>query len=128
MVEDLCKAIFKNFDEIVQGENNQTSYHVVRAWELPESVFHKDCIESVRGAAIEEVGAERIMDMKSGAGHDAAWTSKVVKPSMIIAPSKEGISHNPNEYTNPEDCELGAQVLLQAVLRYDEAVKSGAIL
>ena len=127
MVDDLCSAIFKSFDEIVQKENNKTSYHKVRTWGLPESVFHKDCIEAVRAAAIEEVGAKQIMDMKSGAGHDAAWTSKVVKSSMIFVPSKDGISHNPNEYTSPEDCELGAQVLLQAVLGYDEAVKSGSI-
>jgi acetylornithine deacetylase/succinyl-diaminopimelate desuccinylase-like protein len=99
----------------------------VRTWGLSESVFHKDCIGAVRAAAIDEVGSEQIMDMKSGAGHDAAWTSKVVKSSMIFVPSKDGISHNPNEYTSPEDCALGAQVLLQAVLRYDEGVRSGAI-
>jgi hydantoinase/carbamoylase family amidase len=127
MVDDLCTAIFKSFDEIVQRESNQTSYHIVRTWGLPESVFHKDCIEAVRAAAIEEVGSEQIMDMKSGAGHDAAWTSKVVKSSMIFVPSKDGISHNPEEYTSPEDCKLGAQVLLQAVLRYDELVRSGAL-
>lgn len=127
MVDDLCTAIFRSFDQIVEKENNKTSYHIVRTWGLPESVFHEDCIEVVRAAAVHEVGPEQIMDMKSGAGHDAAWTSKVVKSSMIFVPSKDGISHNPNEYTSPEDCELGAQVLLQSVLRYDDAVKSGVI-
>lgn len=127
MVDDLCSAIFKGFDEIVERENNKTKYHIVRTWGLPESIFHKDCIEAVRAAAIDEVGSELIMEMKSGAGHDAAWTSKVVKSSMIFVPSKDGISHNPNEYTSPEDCELGAQILLHAVLGYDEGVKSGAI-
>lgn len=53
------------------------------------------------------------------------WTSKVVKTSMMFVPSEGGISHNPSEYTSPEDCALGAQVLLQAVIRYDEGVKSG---
>ena len=116
MVNDLCTAIFKNFDEIVQKENNKTSYHIVRTWGLPESVFHKDCIEAVRAAAMDEVGSEQIMDMKSGVGYDVVWISKVVKFSMIFVFLKDGISHNPNEYTGPEDCELGAQVLLQAVL------------
>jgi len=67
-----------------------------------------------------------IMDMKSGAGHDSAWTSKVVNTSMIFVPSRDGISHNPNEYTSPEDCALGAQVLLGAVLRYDEEIQREA--
>lgn len=127
MVEDLSSAIFKSFDEIVQQENNSTSYHIIRTWGLPESVFHDDCIRAVRSAAVDEIGISQIMDMKSGAGHDAAWASKVVKTSMIFVPSKDGISHNPSEYTSPEDCSLGANVLLHAVLRYDEGVKNGSI-
>jgi hydantoinase/carbamoylase family amidase len=127
MVDSLCKAIFQNFDEIIQRENNLTTYRIVRTWGLPESIFHKDCIDAVRAAAEDEVGSLQTMDMKSGAGHDAAWTSKVCKTSMIFVPSKDGISHNPNEYTSPEDCALGAQVLLSAVMRYDDAVKNGSV-
>ncbi|KAG4435899.1 hypothetical protein IFR05_008630 [Cadophora sp. M221] len=127
MVDDLCTTIFKSFDEIIQKEGNSTGYKIVRTWGLPESIFHEDCINAVRSAAIEEVGPSQIMDMKSGAGHDAAWASKVVKTTMIFVPSKDGISHNPAEYTSPEDCALGAQILLQAVLRYDESVKQGSI-
>ncbi|CZR50842.1 related to N-carbamoyl-L-amino acid hydrolase [Phialocephala subalpina] len=127
MVEELSTAIFKKFEDIVASEANKTSYEVIRTWGLPESIFHKDCIEAVRSSAISEVGTSKIMEMKSGAGHDAAWTSKVVKSSMIFVPSKDGISHNPAEYTSPEDCSLGAQVLLGAVLRYDEGIKDGSI-
>lgn len=39
--------------------------------------------------------------------------------SMIFVPSKDGVSHNPVEYTSPEDCAIGAQVILGALLRYD---------
>jgi hydantoinase/carbamoylase family amidase len=123
MVEDLCSAIFRSFDEIIKIENDGTSYRVVRTWGLPESIFHEDCIEAVRSASLAEVGESQTMDMKSGAGHDAAWTSKVVKSSMIFVPSKDGISHNPAEYTSPEDCALGAQVLLRAVLGYDQRIR-----
>lgn len=124
MVDELCSAIFKRFDEILLSEANTTSYRIIRTWGLPESIFHEDCIGAVRVAATQEVGIDMIMDMKSGAGHDAAWTSKVVPTSMIFVPSKDGISHNPAEYTSPSDCALGAQVLLQALLGYDEAVRN----
>lgn len=127
MVDQLCNAIFRKFDKVVEVENNNTRYHIVRTWGLPESVFHMDCIEAVRSAALEEVGSEKVTEMKSGAGHDSAWTSKVVKTSMIFVKSKDGISHNPAEYTSPGDCALGAQVLLQAVLKYDEMLRCGAI-
>lgn len=39
--------------------------------------------------------------------------------SMVFVPSKDGISHNPVEYTSPEECATGAQVILGALLRYD---------
>ncbi|TKA65880.1 hypothetical protein B0A49_06827 [Cryomyces minteri] len=115
----LCAAIFTAFDAIVASESNHTAYSVTRSWGLPESVFHPSCIAAVRAAAVAEVGELQCMEMKSGAGHDAAWTSKVVPSSMIFVPSKDGVSHNPAEYTSPEHCTLGAQVLLQAVLAYD---------
>jgi hydantoinase/carbamoylase family amidase len=127
MVQELCSVIFRTFDEIIKDENNSTNYHIVRTWGLPESKFHNECIDAVHSAALEEVDASKIIEMKSGAGHDAAWTSKVVKTSMIFVPSKDGISHNPNEYTSPDDCALGAQVLLQSVVGYDERIKSGII-
>ena len=65
--------------------------------------------------------------MKSRAGHDSAWTSRVCPTSMIFVPSREGISHNPEEYTSPEHCALGAQVLLDAALEYDDMIKSGDV-
>jgi acetylornithine deacetylase/succinyl-diaminopimelate desuccinylase-like protein len=38
---------------------------------------------------------------------------------MIFTPCRNGVSHNPEEYCTPEDCGNGAQVLMQAILRYD---------
>ena len=66
------------------------------------------------------------VSLKIHVANPLKWTSKVVKTSMIFVPSEGGISHNPSEYTSPADCALGAQVLLQAVIRY-EGVKSGEI-
>lgn len=123
MVDKLAKAIFEAFDGIIEAENNGTKYEVQRTWGLPESKFHQNCIDSVRTAALKEVDETQIMDMKSRAGHDSAWTSRVCPTSMIFVPSKDGISHNPNEYTSPEHCTLGAQLLLNAVLHYDENVR-----
>ena len=40
---------------------------------------------------------------------------------MIFVPCKDGVSHNPAEYCSPEDCYIGAQVLMGAVLRYDKS-------
>jgi hydantoinase/carbamoylase family amidase len=125
MVEQLATHTFAAFDNIIAQENNHTSYRIERSWGLPESRFDPHCIEAVHAAAIRQVGKSQVMEMKSRAGHDSAWTSRVCPTSMIFVPSKGGISHNPHEYTSPEHCALGAQVLLDAVLRYDDKIKSG---
>ncbi|RFU28613.1 hypothetical protein B7463_g7718, partial [Scytalidium lignicola] len=120
MVDQLSTAIFAEFDDIIKQENNGTAYEVTGTWSLPEAKFHTNCIDAVRRGASAELPEAQIMDMKSRAGHDSAWVSQVCPTSMIFVPSKDGISHNPNEYTSPEHCALGGQVLLNSVLEYDE--------
>ncbi|GGB11394.1 M20 family metallo-hydrolase [Agarivorans gilvus] len=58
--------------------------------------------------------------MFSGAGHDAQMFAPLCPTTMIFVPSKDGISHNINEYTSPEQVANGANVLLQAVLNIAE--------
>jgi len=65
-----------------------------------------------QGAAAEGATAR---SMPSGAGHDAMVLAKHVPAAMLFVPSRAGISHSPDEYTSPEQCELGARVLARAV-------------
>jgi len=86
----------------------------------PAVDFHPDCIAAVRAAAESVTGsAGLVRDMVSGAGHDSVYTSRRCPTSMIFVPCRNGVSHNPEEYTSPEDCAIGAEVLMQSVLRYD---------
>jgi hydantoinase/carbamoylase family amidase len=55
--------------------------------------------------------------MVSLAGHDAQIMSSFTPSAMIFIPSVEGISHNPREFTDWRHVELGANVLLQTILR-----------
>ena len=57
--------------------------------------------------------------LPSGAGHDAQAIAAITPAGMIFVPSIDGISHAPQEYTPPEDCANGAQVLLNLVLLAD---------
>jgi len=55
--------------------------------------------------------------MTSGAGHDAQMIARLCPAAMIFVPSRNGISHNPAEFTEPFDLEAGANVLLGAVMK-----------
>jgi beta-ureidopropionase / N-carbamoyl-L-amino-acid hydrolase len=54
--------------------------------------------------------------MPSGAGHDAQMLARVCPASMIFVPSRDGLSHNLAEYTEPDQIAAGANVLLHVVL------------
>jgi len=57
--------------------------------------------------------------MPSAAGHDAMCIAHIAPQAMLFVPSRGGISHCPEEYTDPESCVAGARVLLAALLKLD---------
>lgn len=59
--------------------------------------------------------------MPSGAGHDAQDMARIGPAGMIFIPSIGGISHSPKEFSRPKDIENGANVLLGAVMKVDQA-------
>ncbi|WP_316859553.1 Zn-dependent hydrolase [uncultured Cohaesibacter sp.] len=55
--------------------------------------------------------------MPSGAGHDAQTIQAFCPSGLIFVPSHKGISHSPEEWTDWEHIEKGAQLMLNAILR-----------
>lgn len=86
----------------------------------PAINFNQTNIDTVRKSALQLFKKNEIRDIVSGAGHDSCFTSSRVPTSMIFIPSKDGVSHTPEEYSSPEEVENGFQVLLRSVLLYDE--------
>ena len=93
---------------------------VQRIWDQPEVRFDPDCVAAVRRAA--KLSGFSTRDIVSGAGHDAAYVSRVAPTAMIFVPCRGGISHNEAEFSSKEQCAAGAQVLLQAVLDFDRGL------
>ena len=58
--------------------------------------------------------------LASGAGHDAQAVANIAPVAMIFVPSVDGVSHSMEEYSTPEDCANGAQVLLELLLLADD--------
>lgn len=74
-------------------------------------------------AVLEEAAAGlelKYRRMPSGAGHDAMNLAKLCPIGMLFVPSRNGLSHRPDEYTSPEDGIAGTDVLLQAIRLLDE--------
>jgi beta-ureidopropionase / N-carbamoyl-L-amino-acid hydrolase len=85
-----------------------------KLFSIPAQPFDPACVELVRqGAAKLGYTAREIV---SGAGHDAVYVARHVPTAMIFTPCKDGLSHNEAESIKPEEAEVGAQVLFEAVL------------
>jgi beta-ureidopropionase / N-carbamoyl-L-amino-acid hydrolase len=65
--------------------------------------------------AADGLGLSRI-DLPSGAGHDSQNMAHLAPTGMIFVPSRDGRSHCPEEYTDPEQLVRGADVLLTTLL------------
>ena len=70
-------------------------------------------------AASDNAGLDHIR-IPSGAGHDAQAMAAITKMAMLFVPSTDGISHAPQEFSTPEDCANGTQVLLELLMLADE--------
>jgi len=65
--------------------------------------------------ASKQAGHGAPMRLTSGAFHDAMYLADHCPTAMIFVPSKDGISHNAAEDTEPADLLLGAQALAYTV-------------
>ncbi|MYJ41728.1 MAG: Zn-dependent hydrolase [Acidimicrobiaceae bacterium] len=77
-------------------------------------VFDPRVVELVESTA-SALGLS-VRQMPSGAGHDAQILAEVCPAGMVFVPSVKGISHNPAEFTEPDDLVAGANVLLNTVV------------
>lgn len=75
-------------------------------------------IQAAIAAVSEEIGLSYHF-LPSRAGHDAMEMGRFTDMGMIFIPSAAGISHAVDEYSSPEACVQGTNVLLHTLLKLD---------
>lgn len=68
--------------------------------------------------ACQRLGVDYLL-MSSGAGHDAMFLATIAPTGMIFVPCREGRSHSPDEWAEPDHLAIGARVLCEAVRLLD---------
>ncbi|WP_173934725.1 Zn-dependent hydrolase [Chelativorans sp. Marseille-P2723] len=58
------------------------------------------------------------LSMPSGAGHDAQTMQAICPSALIFVPSRDGISHSPQEWTDWSYIKKGAELMLAALVRF----------
>jgi beta-ureidopropionase / N-carbamoyl-L-amino-acid hydrolase len=85
----------------------------------PYATFGPVVFDATLGALLRDKAAARqlaVRDMIAAAGHDSVLIAPLCPSAMLFVPSVGGITHNPREYSTPEQVARGAQVLLDAVV------------
>jgi N-carbamoyl-L-amino-acid hydrolase len=71
------------------------------------------CRTALRAAA--ETAGLAWTDLHSGAAHDSMHVARVTDAGMLFAPSRDGVSHSPREWTDWADCAAATRVLAHAL-------------
>jgi len=114
----------ESMDEIVAAARESLSRlererGVDTAFERPFDVAPTPMSERLREAAhaaATDAGLTAL-DLHSGAAHDAMRVARVTDASLLFAPSRDGISHNPREWTDWAECAAATEVLAGALAR-----------
>lgn len=91
------------------AEEEQLEVDLEPTFALDPVTLDAELVEAVERAAEAERASWR--RLPSGAGHDAMVVARAAPTAMIFVPSRDGVSHAPEEYTSPEHMELGMRVL-----------------
>ena len=92
----------------------QVEAEVTAEWTFGDEAFDPECTGLVRQAA--EARGASCMDMRSIAGHDAYYISRIAPTALIFSPCIGGITHNEAEDIPWEPTVEAVNVLLDAVL------------
>ena len=119
VIDSLYKNISDRAAEIAKASGTTFDFQVLDATGKPALTAPFIQQEIAKAADALKLSHKQ---MQSGAGHDAQDMALICPVGMIFIPSKNGISHSPDEYSSPEDITNGANTLLNTLLQLDRSL------
>ncbi|MCA9883965.1 MAG: Zn-dependent hydrolase [Anaerolineae bacterium] len=112
VMDDMAADLLQLAHEVTNTDN--LSLTVENAASIHPAPMSDLVVQAVETACTQlDLGSMRLL---SFAGHDAQSIAQVAPAGMLFVPSVDGISHNPAEYTRPDDMVNGANVVLHSLL------------
>ncbi len=123
-IRDLAEAKMESVFRAIDAEARRIAQ--ARATSISFAEVDMALVPAPTDARLRKIIAQSASDlnlshrvMPSGAGHDAQEIANIAPIGMIFVPSKDGISHAPQEFTSREDMANGVNVLLRTLLAID---------
>ncbi|MDX5595457.1 Zn-dependent hydrolase [Pseudovibrio sp. SPO723] len=114
--EAVMRVLRQELSEVIKRTADQHGLkHTLfeRSWLPPVSL---DGTMADRAEALAIKMGYSVKRMPSGAGHDAQTMQSFCPSLLVFVPSKNGISHAPEEHTDWADIEKGANLMLQMLI------------
>lgn len=112
--ENIIECLQEIKDEISNITEKQDTIVAIEMMSSEKPVDMDPEISKLIAQSCMEIGVSYEI-LNSGAGHDAMNMSKIAPTGMIFVPSKNGISHNPDEYTEYDHIMKGIDVLTETL-------------
>lgn len=105
--DELVKLVMSAADET--AANNDVGLEWEETLRTPPVPIN-EVFQGKLAASVEKHGISPVL-LPSGAGHDAMIVGRHLPVGMLFVRSKDGISHNPEEWSSLNDCVQGVHVL-----------------
>ncbi|MFD1453654.1 MULTISPECIES: Zn-dependent hydrolase [Oceanobacillus] len=113
--EHIKNVVQKVKDFIASYEKDNIQAEVEQSLYMQPKELNQE-IRSLLQASCEQLDISYIT-MHSGAGHDAMVLSDITEVGLIFVPSKDGLSHCPEEWTAIHELAAGVEVLYETALK-----------
>ena len=114
---EVMRRLKAHLEKIIKDVSDQ--HHLSCTMDQTSFIAPTSLDETIRTAFVREAEALNYpyQIMPSGAGHDAQTMQTFCPSGLIFVPSKGGVSHAPEEWTDWADIERGAQLMLNTIVR-----------
>ncbi|MEM8719627.1 MAG: Zn-dependent hydrolase [Cyanobacteria bacterium P01_G01_bin.39] len=112
-IDSLLTQLHTHLEEIAVATNTQIRLNPCL---YNEPALAEEYIQKAIALSCEQLDLSYTY-LPSRASHDAQEMAQITDMGMIFVPSKMGVSHDANEYTSPEQCTQGANILLQTLIK-----------
>ncbi|MFP5077965.1 Zn-dependent hydrolase [Rhizobium sp. YIM 134829] len=106
----VLKSCGCRLEDIALAEAGACELEIRRLVDAPSNGFDAELGHAIRRSADRHGFPHR--DILSAAGHDARQMALLARSAMIFIPCRGGISHHPDEWSEPDHVAAGATVLL----------------
>jgi len=99
--------------QIIEKMRGPCSVEIKQIQHAPSLDFDPG-IRALIAKVADEIGVAH-QDIYSAAGHDARQLHYVCPAGMIFVPCRNGVSHHPAEWSDPDDLAAGTRVLADTI-------------